>query len=82
MTNRIDKLESRGLVKRRPDKNDRRAVIVALTSAGKRAIDEAIQLRLEAADASLQGLSARERSDLAKLLRKVRLTGIAEAVDV
>ena len=82
MTNRIDKLESRGLVTRRPDRNDRRAVIVALTSAGKRAIDEAIQLRLEAADASLQGLSARERSELAKLLRKVRLTGIADAVDV
>lgn len=82
MTNRIDKLESRGLVTRRPDKSDRRAVIVALTAAGKRAIDEAIQLRLEAADASLQGLSARERSDLAKLLRKVRLTGIAGAVDV
>jgi DNA-binding MarR family transcriptional regulator len=75
MTNRIDKLETRGLVVRQADKSDRRAVIVSLTSAGKRAIDDAIQLRLDAANESLRGLSARERNDLASLLRKVRLTG-------
>ena len=82
MTNRIDKLETRGLVRRKADKSDRRAVIVSLTSAGKRAIDDAIQLRLEAADESLRGLSARERNDLARLLRKVRLTGTERAEDV
>ena len=75
MTNRIDKLETRGLVVRQADKSDRRAVIVSLTSAGKRAIDDAIQLRLEAAKESLRGLSARERNDRSSLLRKVRLTG-------
>ena len=78
MTNRIDKLESRGFVTRQADKSDRRAVIVSLTSQGKQAIDNAIQLRLDAADESLQGLSARERGDLAALLRKVRLTEPAE----
>ena len=82
MTNRIDKLELRGLVMRKADKNDRRAVIVSLTSAGKRAIDEAIQLRLEVADESLRGLSSRERNDLARLLRKVRLTGTDRAKEV
>ena len=82
MTNRIDKLESRGFVKRAADKSDRRAVIVSLTTQGKKAIDAAIQLRLDAADDSLQGLSRRERSDLAALLRKVRLTGVAEADEV
>ena len=41
MTNRIDKLEERGLVSRNPDESDRRAVIVALTPEGKRAIDDA-----------------------------------------
>lgn len=82
MTNRIDKLESRGLVTRAADKNDRRAVIVSLTKAGRRAIDDAIQLRLDAADESLQGLSQRERSELVKLLRKVRLTGIEDAEEV
>ena len=82
MTNRIDKLEARGLVSRKPDKSDRRAVIVSLTPEGKRAIDDAIRLRLDVADKSLQGLSARERNDLAALLRKVRLTGIPEAEEV
>ena len=82
MTNRIDKLESRGLVIRKGDKGDRRAVIVSLTAAGKRAIDDAIQLRLEAADESLRGLSSRERNDLARLLRKVRLTGTDGAKEV
>lgn len=82
MTNRIDKLESRGFVTRTADEKDRRAVIVSLTPAGKRAIDDAIQLRLDAADESLQGLSARERNDLAALLRKVRLTGTPDAEEV
>lgn len=82
MTNRIDKLESRGLVTRAADESDRRAVIVSLTRAGRRAIDDAIQLRLDAADESLQGLSQRERSDLIRLLRKVRLTGIDDAEEV
>jgi len=75
MTNRIDKLEARRLVRRRPDKSDRRAVIVSLTPEGRRAIDDAIQARLDAADESLQGLSTKERNDLSALLRKVRLTG-------
>ena len=82
MTNRIDKLEGRGLVSRKPDKSDRRAVIVSLTPEGKRAIDDAIQQRLAAADESLQGLNSREIGNLASLLRKVRLTGIPEAEEV
>jgi len=79
MTNRIDKLEARGLVRRRPDKSDRRAVIVSLTPAGKEAVDEAIQSRLDAADDSLRGIGSKERNDLAALLRKVRLTGSVSA---
>ena len=82
MTNRIDRLESRGLVVREADKSDRRAVIVSLTTAGHRAIDDAIKLRLDAADESLQGLSHRERNELVKLLRKVRLTGVDDADEV
>ncbi|MGB5164689.1 MAG: MarR family transcriptional regulator [Woeseiaceae bacterium] len=73
MTNRIDRLESRGLVRRRPDKHDRRAVVVSLTSAGQRTINKAIQLRLVAADDSLKGITPRERRQLAALLRKIRL---------
>lgn len=71
MTNRIDKLEAKGLVCRRSDNADRRSVVVSLTPEGKKLIDKAIQIRLDAADESLQSLSRRERSDLAGLLRKV-----------
>jgi DNA-binding MarR family transcriptional regulator len=82
MTNRIDKLEERGLVSRNPDESDRRAVIVALTPDGKRAIDKAIQLRLDAADESLQGLNSKEIGNLASLLRKIRLTGTEATEDI
>ena len=71
MTNRIDKLEAKGLVCRRSDNADRRSVVVSLTPKGKKLIDKAMQIRLDAADESLQSLSRRERSDLAGLLRKV-----------
>lgn len=73
MTNRIDKLEKRRLVRRRRDRSDRRGVIVSLTAQGRKAIDDAIQLRLDAADESLQSISSKEKRRLAVLLRKVAL---------
>lgn len=73
MTNRIDRLEERGIVKRQRDKDDRRGVTVLLTPLGRTMINKAIQLRLDAADAGLSGIGARERKQLATLLRKVVL---------
>ena len=73
MTNRVDRLEERGFVRRRRDRKDRRGVVVLLTASGRRAIDKAIQLRLDAADESLRSLNSKERKELADLLRKVRL---------
>ncbi len=79
MTNRVDKLEARGFVRRDRDKDDRRGVVVSLTGRGKRKIDAAIQVRLDAADESLAGISASERARLADLLRKVSLTSAGDA---
>lgn len=73
MTNRVDRLEGRRLVRRRADRADRRGVNVSLTAGGLRMIDAAIGRRLDAADESLAGLSALERKRLATLLRKVVL---------
>ena len=73
MTNRVDKLETRGLVRRQRDAHDRRGVVVSLTARGRRKIDAAIQLRLDAADESLADISPDERARLADLLRKVCL---------
>ncbi len=69
MTNRIDRLEVRGLVRRRPDRNDRRGVNVSLTAKGRKLIDKAIQLRLESARRSLKALDAEQQRELADLLR-------------
>jgi DNA-binding MarR family transcriptional regulator len=73
MTNRVDKLETRGLVRRQRDEHDRRGVVVSLTARGRRKIDAAIQLRLDVADESLADMSSAERGRLADLLRKVCL---------
>ena len=74
MTNRIDRLEDRGLVSRQHDKEDRRSVIVRLTAKGRTTIDEAIHYRLDAAKKSLKDLKAGRRRELADLLRAVMLT--------
>ena len=75
MTNRIDRLEERGFVRREADEHDRRSVIVLLTPGGRKAIDEAIAYRLEAARESLQDLTANQRRELARLLRLIVLAG-------
>lgn len=77
MTNRIDKLEALDLVRRSSVKSDRRGVRVSLTAKGQRITDSAMKLRFDAAESSLQGLSSRERQQLADLLRKVVLTTAA-----
>lgn len=74
MTNRIDRLEERGFVRRDPDEDDRRSVIVRLTANGRKAIDEAIQYRLDAADESLRDLDPAEQKQLAALLRRIVLS--------
>ena len=74
MTNRIDRLEERGLVYRHPDEGDRRCVIVRLTRKGRKVIDEAIRHRLNAASDSLRDLQLWQQNQLANLLRTVMLS--------
>lgn len=73
MTNRIDRLEERGLVERKPDATDRRSVIVRLTRKGLEVIDEAIHVRLNVARESLAELGEADLNRLAALLRAVVL---------
>ena len=74
MTNRIDRLQDRRLVRRKPDETDRRGVNIFLTAKGQQLIDRAIQFRLDAARESLRGLSRKDQQQLADLLRKVVLS--------
>ena len=69
MTNRIDRLAAAGLVSRRPDLQDKRGVLVQLTSAGVRTVDAAFAALLDGERDLLTGLDARQQEDLAGLLR-------------
>ena len=71
MTTRIDRLEAKGLVSRTTDPDDRRGVNVKLTTSGLATIDQAIRLRLDAANEQLDTLGPRERKALSDGLRKL-----------
>jgi DNA-binding MarR family transcriptional regulator len=71
MTTRLDKLETRGLVARRTDPDDGRAVIVRLTPQGRTVVDGALAGLLAREQALLGGLDAAEQHTLAALLRRV-----------
>jgi DNA-binding MarR family transcriptional regulator len=73
MTARVDKLTARGLVSRRRDEDDRRAVRVRLTEFGKKSVDAALEGLLANERRLLAGLEAEERERLADLLRALVL---------
>ena len=73
MTNRIDRLEQRGLVAREPVPDDRRGTWVALTVEGRRRVDAAFADLLAEERALLAGLDAGARGDLAASLRHLLL---------
>lgn len=72
MTNRVDRLLARGLVKRLPSPTDRRGVLVELTPAGMRAVDGAMEALLERERAVLADLGAADRRRLAGYLRDLQ----------
>ena len=73
MTNRINRLEARGLVSRQADPDDGRRVVVALSEPGRKLVDRALDDLLSAEQRALEPLTAAERKELASLLRLVSL---------
>ncbi len=71
MTNRLDRLEERGLVRRNQDPADARSVRVQITAAGKKCVDAALTELVERELAILSALSGRDRASLSDLLRRV-----------
>ena len=71
MTNRVDRLAARGLVRRLPDPGDRRAVLVRLTDAGCAHADGALEGLLRRELELLSALDHRDRDRLAGLLRSL-----------
>lgn len=74
MTNRVDRLESAGLVSRRADPQDRRGTLVRLTPKGKTLIDAATTKHVANEDRLLSALTVREQQQLNELLRKLLLS--------
>jgi DNA-binding MarR family transcriptional regulator len=71
MTNRLDRLTAAGLVRRIPDPNDGRSMLVQLTPKGLRVIEEAIAAHAENEQRLLAPLGQPERRALAEYLRRL-----------
>ncbi len=69
MTNRIDRLAANGLVRRLPDPQDKRGVLVQLTDRGRAVADAALADLLAQERELLAGLDASQQDRLAALLR-------------
>jgi DNA-binding MarR family transcriptional regulator len=74
MTNRLDRLEDAGLVQRRPDPDDRRAVRVELTEKGRDMWGEAVGVQAAKEQMFAGELTAADKEQLNSLLRRMLLT--------
>jgi DNA-binding MarR family transcriptional regulator len=68
----VDALESRDLIGRRPDPDDRRATLVEVTGHGTSVLDAIRAARGTEAERAFGRLSPADRADLARILRKLR----------
>jgi DNA-binding MarR family transcriptional regulator len=71
ITQRLDRLEERGLITRGRSDSDGRAVVVTLTESGRGALDDALPDHLATEQALLAGLSDADREQLTGLLRRM-----------
>ena len=71
MTAAVDRLQSRGLVARQDDANDRRARVVHLTETGRKLISELFKDHEKDMEVSISCLTKPETETLARLLRKL-----------
>lgn len=69
ITQRLDRLERRGLVTRAAAETDGRSVVVTLTDAGYRLVDEVLPGHLDTERQMLAGLTDEQRAALADGLR-------------
>jgi DNA-binding MarR family transcriptional regulator len=81
MTSLLDTLERKAMVRRRPHPTDRRKILVSITPAASRLVDELLPV-IHAAQAEIfTPLTAAERRTLIGLLARVQ-TRLGELVDL
>ena len=73
LTLMLDKLEQKGLVKRQPKENDRRAYLISITPEGKDLVTPLVQMGETIMEKALSGISPEQRREFAKFLEIVYL---------
>lgn len=73
MTNRLDRLEEAGLIRRLPDPDDRRSVIVEMTEKGNEVWQQSVGAQGEKERLVASALDDREKKQLNALLRRLML---------
>lgn len=81
VSRQVAKLERLGLVRRQPDRADRRVRVAATTAAGRRMIESIGSARQQLFDELLASWSTQERKELTRLVRKVVDSAGADAAD-
>lgn len=76
----MDELEGAGLAKRRPHPTDRRAREVVITPKGRRLLERGRRMALQVEEEVLRGLSAKERRELLRLLRRALESAPAQSL--
>ena len=71
MTARLDRLERAGLTERRPDPNDRRGKLIALTEQGRKLVDATLTKHVANEQKILAALSTADQEKLNQLLKKL-----------
>ena len=74
ITSRIDRLERRGLVRRKPDPSDRRGVLVELAEEGRKVLEEAVVANTKSERAMLGGMTRKQVATLSNQLRDILAT--------
>jgi len=69
----VDKLEKKGLARRRVSTEDRRLIYAEVTDAGSSFIEEVFPKHARSIEASVEGLTAEEQKQATELLKKLGL---------
>lgn len=70
----VDRLQEKGLVKRRACEEDRRATYAELTAEGRELLDRIFPLHAASLEAATSGLTRKEKREATELLKKLGIT--------
>lgn len=81
VTGILDRLETRGLVERQRQVDDKRTVVVRLTDAGRQLVDQAPPPLQDTFLLKLRGLPETQQAQISRTLKKLVAMMAAEAID-